>query len=168
MAQPYVGEIRIFAGNFAPAGWAFCDGSLMAISQNDTLFSLIGTIYGGDGQNTFGLPDLRGRVPVHLGGSYAIGQSGGTEQVTLTEAQMPVHSHVPACNNQNGTSSNPANNFWAAQPALIQYSNAGTANQNMKANSLSNSGGSQAHNNMIPNLAVNYIISLFGIYPSRS
>ena len=122
MAQPYVGEVRMFAGNFAPAGWMFCSGQFLPISENETLFQLIGTTYGGDGQNTFALPDLRGRVPIHQGNAFLLAETGGAEQVTLTVNQIPSHSHVPAANSGNGTSTSPVNNVWAAQPALLQYS----------------------------------------------
>lgn len=166
MAQPYVGEIRMFSGNFAPAGWMFCDGQLLSISENETLFQLIGTIYGGDGQSTFALPDLRGRVPIHLGNSLIIGESGGAEEITLTLNQMPSHSHVPAANSGSGTSTSPVNNVWAAQPALLQYALTGSADINLAANTLSNTGGSQPHNNFQPYLCVDFIISLFGIFPS--
>ena len=166
MAQPYVGEIRMFGGNFAPAGWMFCSGQLLPISENETLFQLIGTTYGGDGQSTFGLPDLQGRAPIHQGNGFILAQTGGVEEVTLTVNQIPAHSHVPIANSGNGTSTNPANNVWAAQPALLQYSGPGTANINLPANTLANSGGSQPHNNFQPYLCVNFIISLFGIFPS--
>src|SRR5262245_66292769 len=107
MSQPFIGEIRMFGGNFAPAGWAFCDGSLLVISQNDALFNLIGTTYGGDGQTTFALPDLRSRVPVHVGQGFALGQTGGAETVTLTTSQIPAHHHVPQANSGPGKQSRP-------------------------------------------------------------
>lgn len=166
MAQPYVGEIRMFGGNFAPAGWMFCDGQLLPISENETLFQLIGTTYGGDGQQTFALPDLRGRVPIHQGNGFILAQTGGAEQITLTTNQIPSHSHVPLANSGNGTSSSPANNVWAAQPSLLQYSVAGSANTNLPANTLALTGGSQPHDNFQPYLCVDFIISLFGIFPS--
>ena len=166
MAQPYVGEIRQFAGNFAPAGWMFCSGQLLPITENETLFQLIGTTFGGDGQNTFGLPDLQGRVPIHQGNGFILAQTGGVESVTLTLNQIPAHSHLPQANSGNGTSTSPSNNFWAAQPALLQYSNAGTANINLAANTLAPVGGSQPHDNFQPYLCVQFIISLFGIFPS--
>src|SRR5881396_3311610 len=114
MAQPYVGEIRIFAGNFAPAGWMFCEGQLLPISENETLFQLIGTTYGGDGQETFQLPDLRGRLPVHVGTGFALGQVAGTESVTLTLPQIPAHVHQAQGSTANGNSATPVNNIWAA------------------------------------------------------
>src|SRR5205807_4324821 len=113
MSQPFIGEIRMFAGNFAPQGWAFCDGQLLAISENDALFNLIGTTYGGDGQTTFALPNLQSRVPMHVGGGFALAQTGGVETVTLTVSQIPAHSHVPQCDNTNNNSTAPQNSFWA-------------------------------------------------------
>ena len=170
MAQPYVGEIRMFAGNFNPAGWMFCDGSLLAISENETLFQLIGTTYGGDGQSTFGLPDLRGRIPVHQGqgpglSNYTLAQNGGVESVTLTQNQMPIHNHTPLASN-TGASDNPANSFWANSTTGKPYS-AAPPTVLMNAATMGPAvGGSQPHDNMIPYLCVNYIISLFGIFPS--
>jgi microcystin-dependent protein len=158
----------MFGGNFAPAGWAFCDGSIIAITANETLFSLIGTTYGGDGMNTFALPDLRGRVPIHLGsgtgGTYPLAQTGGAEQVTLTTSQMPAHSHIPQANSQMGTQTSPAGNLWA-NSANPPYS---TANPSAALNpaAIGRAGGSQPHDNMLPFLVVNFIISLFGVYPS--
>ncbi len=172
MAQPYVGEIRMFAGNFNPAGWMFCDGSLLPISENETLFQLIGTTYGGDGQSTFALPDLRGRVPIHMGtgpglSTYQLAETGGVESVTLTQNQMPVHNHTPLASN-TAAADTPSNNFWATSATGKPYSaapptvlmNPGTMGPAI--------GGSQPHDNMIPFLCVSYIISLFGIFPSPS
>src|ERR1700756_3531820 len=112
MSSPFVGEIRMFAGNFAPAGWAFCNGALLPISENDVLFNLIGTTYGGDGQETFALPDLQSRIPIHAGPGFILGQNGGVESVTLTTSQIPAHSHVPLANNNPGTSTTPQNSVW--------------------------------------------------------
>jgi microcystin-dependent protein len=173
MSQPFIGEIRMFGGNFAPAGWMLCQGQVIPISENDTLFNLIGTTYGGDGQETFALPNLQGRVPIHMGQSsgtsnYLIGESGGVESVTLTTQQIPSHTHPPIANNGTGTSTNPANNVWAAQPALLQYNPAGTEDSPLRNNAIQQAGGSQPHDNMMPYLAVNYIISLFGVYPTQN
>lgn len=169
MAQPYVGEIRMFAGNFAPLGWMFCEGQLLPISENDTLFNLIGTTYGGDGQSDFALPDLRGSVPIHVGtGSsgtaYSVGQRVGSEAVTLVNNHIPAHSHTLAASSQPGTSLSPAGNFFAASEAQ----NAGYATTADGLLSLTAIGGtgSQPHNNMQPYLCVSFIISLFGIYPA--
>ena len=173
MAQPYVGEIRMFAGNFAPAGWQFCEGQLLPISENETLFNLIGTTYGGDGQVTFALPDLRGRVPIHMGTgpgltTVILAETGGAEDITLTTNQIPSHSHVPRANSGNASSTDPTNNFWAAQTSLLQYSVTGSANTNLAANTLAVTGGSQPHTNFQPYLCVDFIISLFGIFPSQT
>lgn len=167
MAQPYVGEIRIFAGNFAPAGWMFCDGQLLPISENETLFNLIGTTYGGDGQNTFALPDLRGRIPIHMGNGFTLAESGGTETVTLTVSQIPAHSHVPLCNSAAGSSDTPSNNFWAAATGATNYDNSAPGLA-MAPATIGSAGGSQPHDNMVPFLGLNFIISLFGIFPSQS
>lgn len=168
MGQPYVGEIRMFGGNFAPAGWMFCDGSILPISENETLFNLIGTTYGGDGQETFALPDLRGRIPIHAGqspgtGNYVIGETGGVEAVTLTSAQMPNHTH-PVGAAQSATGSTPVGALPAAVTAGARYYAGAGATVPMVNTSLA--GGSQPHDNLAPYLCVSFIISLFGIYPS--
>lgn len=158
----------MFAGNFAPAGWALCNGALVPISENETLFNLIGTTYGGDGQTTFALPDLRSRVPVHVGSGFALGQSGGAETVTLTTQQIPAHSHVPQANGGNGNQPDPTNGYWA-QSTLNQFSNnvaGGTVA--MAPAAVGSTGGSQPHDNMLPFLAINFIVSLFGVFPSQS
>ena len=171
MSNPYIGEIIMFGGNYAPAGWAFCDGSLQDIAQNTALFNLIGTTYGGDGQNTFALPDLRGRIPIHQGQSpgisnYVIGQLGGIENATLTILQIPSHTHIVTGNSGTANTTDPSNNFLAAQPQLMEYSS--LSNDAMKANATTTNAGSQPHNNIMPVLTVNYIISLYGIYPSQN
>lgn len=172
MAQPYVGEIRLFAGNFAPAGWMFCDGQLLAISENETLFQLIGTTYGGDGQSTFALPNLQSRVPIHqgtgsTGTTYVLADQGGVESVTLTTQQIPIHTHAAMCRNAAGSSSvDPTNGTWTNSD-VSQYS--ATPPDVSMGNPIILStitGGSQPHENMIPFLCINYIISLFGIFPS--
>jgi len=164
MSSPFIGEIRMFGGNFAPAGWAFCDGSLLLISDNDALFQLIGTTYGGDGQSTFALPDLRSRVPIHVGPGFTLGQVAGEETVTLTTAQIPAHTHGPQGNSSPGTQSSPAGGVWA-QSALGQFSSAAPS-LSMDPGALGTTGGSQPHDNMVPFLAVNFILSLFGVFPS--
>jgi microcystin-dependent protein len=161
----------MFGGNFAPAGWAFCSGQLMAISENDTLFNLIGTTYGGDGQSTFGLPDLQGRLPIHMGNgatgtTYIIGEKAGTETVTLTTQQIPAHTHTPLAQSGTGNQPSPANGVWAAS-SLNEYSSS-APNVSMNAGAIGNDGGSQPHDNMMPYLAVSFIISLFGIFPSQT
>jgi len=165
VAQPYVGEIRMFAGNFAPAGWMFCEGQLLPIPENDTLFTLIGTAYGGDGQSTFALPDLRGRLPLHSGNGVVLAQNGGAEQVTLTTQQIPAHSHALTASTGGGTQNAPGNNVTAASPTVTLYT-ANSADSNMAASAVSAAGGSQPHANVQPSLCVDFIISLFGIFPS--
>ena len=170
MGTPYIGEIRIFAGNFAPAGWMFCDGAQLPISEYDTLFNLIGTTYGGDGQQTFNLPDLRGRVPIHQGtgggSTYVIAQSGGVENVTLTTQQTPAHTHQLLATTSIGTQTSPGGNMLAnsqgPQP-YIQEDPDGSLNAGMLSGS---GGGGQPHSNMQPYLGINFIISLFGVYPT--
>jgi microcystin-dependent protein len=166
MSNPFVGEIRMFGGNFAPAGWAFCNGALLPISENDVLFNLIGTTYGGDGQSTFALPNLQSRIPIHVGPGFVLGQMSGQETVTLTTNQIPVHGHVPQANSGPGNQASPANGVWA-QSTLGQYSSA-VPSVNMDPSTMSVAGGSQRHDNMMPFLAVNFIISLFGIFPSQN
>ena len=173
MGQPYIGEIRIFAGNFAPLNWAFCDGSQLAISQNDALFNLIGTTYGGDGVNTFALPNLLGRTPIHQGtdthgNPNFIGQLGGAETVTLTLNQIPSHSHVPqaALGATGNPANSPAGNVWSGWTGGQFTPQAPAVNLNAAAVGLD--GGSQPHDNLAPFLAINFIISLFGIFPSRT
>jgi microcystin-dependent protein len=177
MSSPYIGEIRMFAGNFAPVGWAFCNGAIIPIDQNDALFNLIGTTYGGDGQTTFALPNLQSRVPVHVGTGFALGQSGGAESVTLTVSQIPAHSHVMQVGSGQGATNAtnlPSNNFLADEnvpsppnPQPFVYTTATPATA-LAGNALGSAGGSQPHDNMIPFLVVNFIISLFGIYPSQT
>lgn len=168
MSQPFVGEIRMFGGNFAPAGWALCSGQLLAISENDTLFNLIGTTYGGDGQSTFALPNLQSRIPLHQGSGFVLGETGGTESVTLTTQQIPSHNHVPQCQTSNSGLQGPGNGLWAAIPAATQQIYANTAPAAaMNAQAVGPTGGSQPHDNMIPYLVVNFIISLFGIFPTQ-
>ena len=167
MSQPYVGEIRLFAGNFAPLGWAFCDGQLLSIAQSEVLFNLIGTTYGGDGQNTFALPDLRGRVPVHQGNGYVIGQLGGTENVTLSAGQMPAHQHAMYASTAAASPAHgPAEVLGSS--AAMKFYGTGTPNMAMDANALTAAGGNQPHENMPPFVAVNYIVSMFGIFPTQN
>lgn len=172
MATPYIGEIRMFAGNFPINGWAFCHGQLLPIADNDALFQLIGTTYGGDGQTTFALPDLRGRVPVHMGtgpglSTRVLGQVGGQETVTLTTNQIPSHGHAPTASTQRGTQTSPANGVWAGSATAALYSSA-TPGVAMNPAAVGVAGGSQPHENRIPFLAVNFIISLYGIFPSQN
>jgi microcystin-dependent protein len=166
MAQPYVGEIRMFAGNFAPAGWMLCQGQLLPISENETLFNLIGTTYGGDGQSTFALPDFRSRVPLHMGNGYILAQNGGIETVTLTLQQLPAHSHIPQADSEAATLADPDGKLWAASNNYSSYASGSGAAAPMNSQSIAATGGSQAHDNQMPYLAINIIISLFGIFPS--
>jgi microcystin-dependent protein len=172
MSDQFVGEIRAFGFNFQPSGWMLCQGQLLSIAEYDVLFALIGTTYGGDGQTTFGLPDLRGRIPVHQGtsptgqGTFVIGQVSGTETVAVQITQMPGHSHTLNAQSAAGAQPGPSNGFWAASN-LDQFSTASPTTQ-MVATSLQPSGGSQPHDNMPPFLCINYAIALFGVFPSRS
>jgi microcystin-dependent protein len=164
MAQPYVGEIRMFGGNFAPAGWMFCEGQLLPISENETLFQLIGTTYGGDGESTFALPDLRGRVPIHQGNGFVLAETGGAEEITLTVNQIPLHSHpflasegaASALTPLGGVPAEASKRFYMAPSSVTP----------MAPNSVNPTGGSQPHTNFQPYLCVDFIISLFGIFPS--
>lgn len=172
MSEPFVGEIRMFAGNFAPRGWAFCDGQLLAVSQNDALFSLLGTIYGGDGRTTFGLPDMRGRIPIHAGSgpglsNRALGTKGGAENETLTTNQLPSHSHTLRGTSSNGTLPNPGGNVLATSTVLRPYAVGEPLDSNLASQTINNLGGSQSHSNLQPYLCIHFIIALFGIYPSR-
>jgi microcystin-dependent protein len=168
MADPFVGEIRMFAGNFAPAGWAFCEGQLIPIDQNETLFNLIGTTYGGDGQNTFALPDLRGRVPVHVGPGFAQGQLGGVETVTLTTSQLPAHTHTLFASSDNATQINPIGRVLAQNTGADPYRSGGSLTQALAVTTIASDGGSQPHDNLQPYLCVNFILSLFGVFPSQT
>jgi len=169
MAQPFVGEIRMFAGNFAPAGWMFCDGQLLPISENETLFQLIGTTYGGDGEETFALPNLQSRVPLHHGNgpdgqSYQMGETLGVESVTLTINQIPTHSHVLVGSASAATATTPSGNVLATS-GQIEYAIEQDADASMNAGAIAPTGGSQPHENCQPFLCINYIISLFGLFP---
>ena len=167
MAQPYVGEIRMFAGNFAPAGWMFCEGSLLPISENETLFQLIGTTYGGDGQSTFALPDLRGRLPLHQGNGFILAETGGVEEITLTIAQMASHTHPFLASTGPGSANSPQGNTVGEQAAISLYIQDTPASP-LSPSAIGNTGGSQPHTNFQPYLCVDFIISLFGIFPSQT
>jgi len=167
MSQPFVGEIRMFAGNFAPAGWRFCEGQLLPIGEFLTLFQLIGTTYGGDGQTTFAVPDLRGRLPIHAGPGFSLAQTGGAEQVTLTVPQMPAHSHPMAATTNNGNNNNPSGLVLGGQPSIALYF-AAAGSDVLDARTIGSTGGSQPHTNFQPYLCVDFIISLFGTFPSQT
>lgn len=174
MSEPFIAEVRIFAGNFAPRGWAFCNGQLLPVSQNTALFSLIGTTYGGDGRSTTALPNMQGRAPMHPGRgpgltSRRLGQKGGVEMVTLTEAQMPNHSHGVYADSFPAQFQVPTNaRTLARSSGGPAYAPGGSGFVPMDSRVLPSAGGSQAHNNMQPYMAINFIIALVGLYPSRS
>ena len=167
MASPYVGEIRMFGGNFAPAGWALCNGQLLPIDQNDSLYNLIGTTYGGDGQTNFALPNLQSRVPVHVGPGFVLGQAAGTESVTLTVSQVPAHSHPLNADENSGSQLSPTNNILAQTQNPMMYRSIAPVLA-MNSSSVLPAGGSQPHDNMLPFLVINFIIALFGDFPTQS
>ncbi len=174
MSEPFVGEIRMFAGNFAPRSWAFCDGQLLAISQNNALFSLLGTMYGGDGRTTFGLPDMRGRLPIHTGGgagpglsNRALGSKGGNETATINTNQLPTHTHSYEATTTAGSQSNPSGQV-VANNAGVKLFIEDPPGVSMANTALTSVGGSQNHTNLMPSLCVTFIIALFGIFPSRN
>jgi microcystin-dependent protein len=172
MSSPYVGEIRMFAGSFNPSGWAMCNGALQPISQFDVLFNLIGTTYGGDGQSTFALPDLQGRIPVHQGTGptgtpYVIGEKAGVETVTLNTSQIPIHNHAFIASQDSGTTGTPTGEVLAQSIQVKLYSQFAAVNA-MNSAAISNDGGSQPHDNLMPSLVITFIISLFGIFPSQN
>ena len=167
MAQPYVGEIRMFAGNFAPAGWMFCEGQLLPISENETLFQLIGTTYGGDGESTFALPDLRGRIPIHQGNGFILAETGGAEEITLTVNQIPAHTPSAAgVDRARGETHPDEQHARAVDAGDTLFRSYARRSANMVAAVIGPVGGSQPHTNFQPYLCVDFIISLFGIFPS--
>ncbi len=166
MAQPYVGEIRMFAGNFAPAGWMFCEGQLLPISENETLFQLIGTTYGGDGESTFALPDLRGRIPIHQGNGFILAETGGAEEITLTVSQIPAHSHPMLATQNLANQTDPANLLPGTLVTNVTLYGDDAPFTTLSPSAVSPVGGSQPHTNFQPYLCVDFIISLFGIFPS--
>lgn len=170
---PFVGEIRLFAGNFAPLDWAFCDGRLLPIAEFDVLFNLIGTTYGGDGQSTFALPDLRGRVPIHQGqgpglSNRTIGQTGGAEAVSVSPQQMPPHSHTLAASTAAATPGTGVSGSWLATPASTTLYGSAPGGGAMAGVAMGPAGGGQPHDNRAPSLGLNFIISLFGVFPSQT
>jgi microcystin-dependent protein len=172
MSSPYIGEIRMFGGSFPPSGWAFCDGQLLPISENDALFTLIGTTYGGDGQSTFALPDRRGRAPVHQGmgsglGTYSIGEQAGVETVTLTTQQIPTHTHGWQASAGPGAANSPANNVVGSPPVMKLYG-PGTPSDPVSPTIIQPVGGQQPHENLQPYLTISFIISLFGVFPTQT
>ncbi len=164
MSQPFVGEIRMFAGSFAPAGWMMCDGQLLPISENEALFQLIGTTYGGDGEETFALPNLQSRIPIHQGNGFTLAETGGVEQVTLTTQQIPAHSHPFITFNATSNSPNPSNNQLGLSTQVDMFFGDNPTTP-MNSAAITPVGGSQPHENMMPFLCIHFIISLFGIFP---
>ncbi len=172
MSEPFIGEIRMFAGNFAPRGWALCDGQLLAISQHDALFSLLGTIYGGDGRTSFALPEMRGRLPIHAGtgpglSSRLLGSRAGDENVTVVENELPPHNHGLQVSTAPGELQKPIDMYLASSPTVRMYRPT-PSTVNLDAAMVNNTGGSAPHTNVMPFTCVNFIITLVGIYPSRT
>jgi microcystin-dependent protein len=167
MSEPFLAEIRMVGFNFAPRGWAFCDGQYLPINQNQSLYSLLGTVYGGDGRSNFALPDLRGRTPIHVGEGYRQGQKGGIEQIALTQAQMPRHAHAARATSDRGSVPIPSGNVLADSAPSQQY-HAASRLVGLKSGTITNAGAGQAHENMQPYITINFCIALLGIYPSRN
>jgi len=171
MSEPFLAEIRVVGFNFAPRGWAFCDGQILPINQNQSLYSLLGTTYGGDGRTSFALPDLRGRTPIHRSDGYALGQKGGEETITLTAAQIAAHSHTVKASSLPGTNTEPLGAYLAApaDPTDLTYREPQAATTTaLRSGTVTNAGGGQAHNNMQPFIALNFCIALQGLFPSRN
>ncbi len=174
MSEPFIGEIKMFAGNFAPRNYAFCDGQLLAISQNDALFALLGTTYGGDGRTTFGLPDMRGRLPIHAGSGSGpglsarpLGSKSGIENATVNANQLPLHTHTYSATTAAGSQSNPSGQV-VANNANVKLFIEDPPGVSMAATALTAAGGTASHVNMMPTLCVHFIIALFGVFPSRN
>lgn len=166
MGTPILGEIKLISWNFAPRGWAFCNGQLLAINQNQALFAIMGTMYGGNGQTNFALPDLRGRVPMHMGGGFTEGERGGQEVHTLTQAEMPAHTHFAQASNNIGNTADAAGNVLGSVPGRI-YTDPGALTP-LNPNTITNFGGSQPHENRQPYLVLNFVIALQGVFPSQN
>lgn len=166
MSEPFLAEIRIVGFNFAPRGWAFCDGQILPINQNQSLYSLLGTTYGGDGRTSFALPDMRGRTPIHVGNGHTQGQKSGEETHTLAVAEMPSHTHTAHGTSADATTTTPTDNLLATSAG--QYGAADGNTLTMASDNIANAGGGQAHNNMQPFLALNFCIALQGLFPSRN
>ena len=166
MSTPFLGEIKIVSFNFAPKGWALCNGQLLPINQNQALFSLLGTTYGGNGQTTFALPNLQGRTPLHVGAGFILGQSSGEEVHTLISSEMPAHTHAAVASSNTADQTSPANNYWAVSGSYTAY--AGSPNETMAPQAVGPAGGSQPHANLSPYLVLNFVIALQGIFPSRN
>ena len=165
MSDPFIGEIKVISFNFAPNGWAFCNGQLLPISQNQALFSILGTTYGGDGRTTFGLPNFQGRMPIHQGQGFNLGQQGGEVTHTLTVNELPAHNH-PAMSAATANTASPNGTVWAPADGAAEF--AASPNTTMSTGAIANTGGSQPHQNEAPYLVLNFIIALVGIFPSRN
>jgi microcystin-dependent protein len=165
MSEPFLGEIKIISWNFPPKGWTFCNGQLLPINQNQALFSILGTTYGGDGRTTFGLPDLQGRSPVHVSNGVSLGEQGGETAHTLNISELPAHNHIPVGSSNSADQTSPSGNLWSTQ-STNPY--AGAPNNSMNPNCITATGGSQPHENMSPYLVLNFVIALQGIFPSRN
>jgi microcystin-dependent protein len=167
MSEPFLAEIKVISWNYAPRGWAFCDGQLLPINQNQALFSILGTTYGGNGTSNFALPNLQWRIPMHVGNGLLLGQLGGEVDHTLILSEMPAHSHPAVCNSGTGTQTSPSGNVWAQDNnGNAPYSNGGGSGMSLRE--ISTTGGSQPHLNLAPYLTLNFVIALQGIFPSRS
>ncbi|MFC4306966.1 phage tail protein [Cohnella boryungensis] len=170
MSDQYVGEIRMFAGAYAPEGWALCDGQILNIKEYQILYTVLGTTYGGDGKTTFALPDLRGRLPIHISHPYPLGASGGTETVTLLTSQLPVHTHLPLASTLPNTDAtakdSPEGAFWGNTKGITNYLENPTLNAAMNSAAVSSVGGNMAHENLMPYMVISFIISTQGIFPS--
>lgn len=167
MSESYLGEIRMFAGNYAPNGWALCNGQLLSISENEALFALLGTTYGGDGQTTFALPDLQGRIAIHPSTNYPRATKSGTETVTLVQSELPAHTHVPNANAVHSAGNYPTDALWSANNTTNYSDGAGATPINMNPQLVSTVGGGQPHDNMMPTLTISFIISLYGYFPPQ-
>jgi microcystin-dependent protein len=166
MSEPFLGEVKIVSFNFPPKGWAFCNGQLLPINQNQALFSILGTTYGGDGRQTFALPNLQGRTPTHVGNGFSLGERGGEAAHTLIASELAAHTHPVVASSNTADVTSPANNYWALSGSFTVY--AGSANEAMAPQLVSTIGGSQAHQNLSPYLVLNFIIALQGIFPSQN
>jgi microcystin-dependent protein len=166
MATPFLGEIKIISWDYPPKGWAFCNGQLLPINQNQALFSILGTTYGGDGRTTFALPNLQGRTPLHTGDGFSLGERGGEEAHTLTTSELAAHTHLAVASSNAADQSSPANNYWAVSQSFTVY--AGSPNETMAPQTVVSVGGSQPHANLSPYLVLNFVIALVGIFPSRN
>jgi microcystin-dependent protein len=168
VSEPFLGEIKIISWNFPPKGWAFCNGTLLPINQNQALFSILGTTYGGDGRQTFGLPNLQGRVPTHVGNGITLGEAGGETNHTLTIAELTAHYHQPNGSTTQASVNVPTGNYLATSPGNVYINPGGAINTSLRPDAISVVGGSQAHQNMSPYLVLNFIIALQGIFPSQN